>query len=562
MTILKMIKNISTIIILGMVLSLQAQVENVHMTNDVYEFLKEMKVKGIIENISDDNPNLSFGRVKDLLVRIEEKYQQLSLTELARLKKYRDEFFYDELPLDRKWEMFGSDSVSGSFSNFFSDRQKLMYSSIKDGNTFKMEMLGKVYHGQELSPNKANTTLFGGGVRFYGTLFDKLGYHFSFHKGLARGSRGFGETMAPWLNSNYHWVENLEKIGNYDFVEGYLKYAVEPTEGMNLSVQLGREPISFGYGYGDKFVLSYIDNNFDFLKVNFDYGMIEYTSLHASTVGSFSFDRSENYSKYFALNRVKFKFDNLFDFGFGETIIYSGRSFDLGYVNPLIFYKFVEMSLQDRDNGTFHFDFQTKCLNNIEFQGTFFMDESVIWRLSELDQYVNKTAYQVGGYWYEAFGIDDLSFILEYTRIRPYVYTHSNQKNNYTSYDRLLGHQIGPNSDEIYAKLAYNFSADFRATVEYKKIRSGRNVLDEDGNVLRNVGSDPNVPWRFESDSKQSLFLDGVLFNNHIIKADFRWEPVRDLAFNLIYYLNSEKNITLDKVYSTSYLMLVMTFDI
>lgn len=247
-----------------MVFNLTAQVENVHLSDDVYEFLKEMKVKRIIETISDDNPNLSRGKVCDLLIEIEEKSAELSATEIARLNKYKDEFFYNELPNNRKWEMFGSDSISGSFNNFFSDRQKRMYTSVKDGNTFNMEMLVEVEHGQELTSNTPNATLYGGGIRFYGTLFENLGYHFSLVKGMARGDRGFAERMAPWLNSNYHWVENLEKIGNYDFVEGYVKYAVEPMEGMNLSIQLGREPISFGYGYGDKLVLTRMDNNFDF----------------------------------------------------------------------------------------------------------------------------------------------------------------------------------------------------------------------------------------------------------------------------------------------------------
>ena len=550
------------IILFFFCLQVQAQVENVHLDNDVYEFLKEMKVKGILEYISEDNPNLSRKEVQQLLLACENQKENLSNTELERLEKYKEEFFFEMLSVDRKWTMFGRDGISGTFSDFMTDRQKYMYATEKDGNTFFMEMIGRVYQGQEITPNSANVTLYGGGIRFNGTLFNHLGYHFSFLKGQARGCRGFAERMAPWLKTNFKWYENLEKIGNYDFVEGYLKYSAEPTPGMNISVQLGREPVSIGYGYGDKLVMTKVNNAMDFLKVNFSYGMFEFMSMHASTVGEFSFNRSENYTKYIATNRLKMKFEDLFDLGIGESIVYSDRSLDLAYLNPLIFYKFAEMSLQDRDNGTFYIDLQTKCFDNLELQGTLFMDESVIWRMNQLDEYVNKTAYQVGAFWYEAFMIDDLSLILEYTRTRPYIYTHLNYKNTYTTHGLPLGHRIGPNSDEIFAKLAYNFNADLRASIEYRRVRTGQNVVDSEGNLVKNVGSDPFQPYRDNIDSKKALFLDGVRYNYNIIGVNVRWEPVRDVIFELLYQYNGENNITLDKISDNSYVELIFSFDI
>ena len=541
---------------------LLAQVENIPLENDVYTFLKEMKVKGVIGYISEDNPNLSRATVQTLLLTIEKNKNALSNVEKELLAKYRQEFFYEEQPLSKRWEMFGADSVTGSFGSLFSRRSNYLYTYNNDGNNFFLELSGRIKQGIETNPGKRNSMLYWGGLRFNGTLFGKLGYHFSFLKGLAAGSRSFAEVMAPWLNTNFKWYENIEKVGNFDFVEGYLKYAVEPTEGMDISLQLGREPISFGYGYSGKLVLSEIRNNMDFLKFNFSYGIIDFTSLHVSTVGKFDIDRSKDYTKYYALNRLKLKFKNLFDLGMGEVIIYSDRSLDLAYINPLSFYKMVEMDLQDRDNGTFHFDIQTRCFDNLEFQATYFMDENVIWRLSELDQYVNKTAYQLSAFWYEAFTINNLSLILEYTRTRPYVYTHTNPKNTYTTAFHVFGHEIGPNSDELFAKLAYNFSADLRLEVEYRHRRTGKNIVDAEGNVVRNVGSDPFVPWRTGIDSKKATFLDGVRIDNDIIKTDLRWEPMRDVTFDLIYYLNSQKNITLDQKLNQSYLELFLSFDI
>ena len=117
------------------------------------------------------------------------------------------------------------------------------------------------------------------------------------------------------------------------------------------------------------------------------------------------------------------------------------------------------MSLQDRDNGNLYFDIQTSFIPNLELQGTFFLDENILSNLAELDSFKNKTAYQLGLFWYEAFTINNLSWILEYTRIRPYVYSHANIKNTYTAWGTNLGHRIGPNSDEIFTRLAYNVNS-------------------------------------------------------------------------------------------------------
>jgi hypothetical protein len=164
---------------------------------------------------------------------------------------------------------------------------------------------------------------------------------------------------------------------------------------MDISFQLGREDITIGYGYGSKLVLSGDNPTMDF-KFNFDYGIVSFTSLQTSTTGYFSFTPEKRYTKYFAHNHLKLKFDNLFDVGIGETMIYSGRGIELGYLTPFTFYKFIEMGIQDRDNGNLYFDLQTKFIKNFEMQGTFLLDEDSLSNLGDLKKYTNKTAYQLG----------------------------------------------------------------------------------------------------------------------------------------------------------------------
>jgi len=287
----------------------------------------------------------------------------------------------------------------------------------------------------------------------------------------------------------------------------------------------------------------------DFLKLDFNYSFINFSSIHASMPGNFSINPDERYTKFFAANKIKLSFDKLFDIGIGESIIYSGRGIELAYMTPLGFYKFLEISLQDRDNGTFFVDFRTRFIKNAEFSFTFFLDENPLGTLVNLNSYENKTAFQAGVFLNEPAGINNLTFELEYTQLRPYVYTHTNPKNTFTGYGVILGNTIGPNSDMIYSKLRYNFSSILNTSLEFRFVRKGNNIYDGNGNLIKNVGGNVNEPFRHGVDSDKISFLEGNRENTYSIKVSGFYEPFRGIEFELNYLYSifdliykSEKN--------------------
>lgn len=556
-------KNI--ILLLSFVISFQTitngQVENVQITHPVYTFLKEMKVKGLIDYFREDESVISRFEVKDLLDTLSKNQNLLSSTEKKLLEKYFIEFS-DKLNEESTAYLFNPEnSFFSNLSESFTDKIKYIYAYQDEGANFYIEMIGHFYHGHRFKPGVNNSNLFDGGLRLRGTVFDKLGYSFTVIKGGVSGNFGFAEIIEPRLLTNFKWIEASENIGNYDFTYGYLKYHASPVNGMNLSVQLGREDITLGYGYGSKLVLSGDHPALDFIKFNFDYGVIHISSFHGSTLGPFSFNRAERYTKYFAFNKLKVVIPELFDIGIGESIVYSGRGLELGYLSPVNFYKFVEMSIQDRDNGNIYFDIQTKFIKNLELQGTFFLDENILSNLQDLELYTNKTAYQVGGFWYEALGIPDMSLILEYTRIRPFMYTHFDVQNNYSSHGVNLGHRIGPNADELLTRAAYNFNEYIRLTFEHRLIRRGENEYDIEGNLIRNVGSDIFLTHGEVPESEYAYFLDGMRVNENLFKFGIRLEPVRDFIFDISYNYLLTDNISKGIKKDLSYILLKFTLE-
>ncbi len=525
------------------------QAENVPLDHDVYIFLKEMKVKGLIPSIHEDDPNMTRLEVAKFLKTINAQSQKLTATEKGRLEKFENEFYDEQKNRDNTAQIIGpSDEFSTGMGEFFSDKIKYVYAYRDSNVTAYLEGLGRYVHGQQFSSKTTNSELYDIGFRFRGTVLKYLGYMLMVNKGGVSGSQDLAVIVDPRLRYNFKFVENIENISNYDFTQGYLKYYSEPAENLNYSIQLGREKLKMGYGYSSSLFLSGNHPDVDFIKFNFNYGVFSLSSMTASTVGYFNTDRNLDYTKYFAANRVNLSFPDLFEIGMGETIIYSGRGIELAYLTPLAFYKFEEMSLQDRDNGAFYLDFQTNFIKNIEIQATYFLDENPLARLSDLSRYINKTAYKIGAFWYSPFSLNDLSLILEYTKIRPYVYTHTNIKNNYTAYGVLLGDNIGPNSDEIYSKISYNISASARLSLEYSHVRSGKNIVDDNGNLIKNVGGDPAVGFRQGIDSEEAKFLDGVRVNTDQLTLTLRIEPIRQIFFDFIYNYtstnNSDKNLS------------------
>lgn len=540
-----------------------SQQENVPIDHQVYTFLKEMKVKNLPVNIHDDSPNMSRAEIKKNLECIDSLSDGLSVTEKKLLKKFKYEFYDDLADSTNTYQLFGDQAgFSKSRTDFISDKMRYVYAFRNNDVNFYLNVLGRAIYGQSFKPEITNAELYDIGFRFRGTIFEKLGYSLTVQKGGVSGSQDFAPTIEPRLKYNFKYIENIENIGNYDFTEGYLRYYTEPVKDMSLAFQIGREKIKFGYGYESKLVLSGDHPLLDFFRINFNYGIFSFTSLHASTVGEFSADRSQNFTKLIALNRFKLHFKDLFDFGLGENVIYSGRGIDLAYLNPFAFYKFEEMSLQDRDNGALWLDLQTNCFRNLEFQVTYFLDDNPLGNLQDFSNYINKTGYQIGVFWYSPFSISDLSFVFEYTRIRPYVYSHINPKNSYTSFGQLLGHHIGPNSDEIFMQIAYNFSEKIRLNFDYQYIRHGQNIYDSQGNLVFNAGGDAFVAHRDIVDPIQIDFLDGERINQNIFTFNVRYEPLRNFILDLFYREIMNKNISREISADSRYGYLKLTFEL
>ncbi|MBI2418212.1 MAG: hypothetical protein HYV28_10000, partial [Ignavibacteriales bacterium] len=128
---------------------------------------------------------------------------------------------------------------------------------------------------------------------------------------------------------------------------------------------------------------------FDRLSYNFFHGRLLGIPRYASD--SIQGQITTIPDKFIASHRLQFLIGKSTKFGVGEIIIYSNRSADFSYMNPLVFFKSIEHSNRDRDNAMLYFDLSTVyngikpyamlLLDDIDYSkiGTGWYGNSVLW---------------------------------------------------------------------------------------------------------------------------------------------------------------------------------------
>ncbi|HCV44089.1 MAG TPA: hypothetical protein DGH68_11445, partial [Bacteroidetes bacterium] len=409
------------------------QAENVPATHPVYDFLKRMEVKGEIEKYHDVVLPLSRRQVAEFLAVLNGKRDQLTSAEQGYLTRYMSELAYElrdstsvsNSLVDEQGFRFG-DYVSG----FGDDRQKYLYSLTDSNVTFFFNGIlnaeARVITGDALGDTSSQYVQFGGRLR--GTIYGHLGYYLEGKNASFWGSR---ELLQRDKVIGQAYTLGVTNTRNFDFVEGYTRY-----DGKIVSVELGRERVLWGSGLDQKMILSDYARVFDFVRVDVEYKSLKYTFMHAWILGkggtnlvfSLPSDTTATFvepvvaDKYIAAHRLEFSFPGVFDIGAQEMVIYSNRSVDLAYLNPVTLIESAQRSREERDNVFWAFDIQTRFIPDIELAATFLLDDLNFPDLFT-DLWSNRWGGQASLFYADPFTLRNTSLMVEYTRVEPYVFS-------------------------------------------------------------------------------------------------------------------------------------------
>lgn len=388
-----------------------------------------------------------------------------------------------------------SESVLNSFKAFkksFYTHPSALFSVNKPDFTFVINPVLGFSGGIDVADNNSSIFRNTRGIEVSGKIDGKLGFYSFISENQMRFPAYFNNIIdSTGVIPGYGFHKPFGSNA-YDFflARGYITFS--PLK--HVGVQFGHDRNFIGNGYRS-LILSNFSTPYLFIKINTKFKNFNYQNLYTQ-LSDYNYNPAEGGSishKYFVNHYLGIKFLKNFNIGFFESVIYdrsktsNNSYFDINYLNPVIFYRAIEHNLNSSDNVMVGTDWKFNFLNKFSLYGQFIIDEFIKDEMvKHTRSWVNKFGVQNGLKYINAFGVKYLDLQIEHNIVRPYMYMHFKQSQNFVNYNQALAHPLGANFKEIVLLAKYQPSR--RLFIEGCFINAIKG-LDSSSTSLRNGGN-------------------------------------------------------------------------
>lgn len=371
------------------------------------------------------------------------------------------------------------------------------------------------YSEVRLDPQQKRTVivgLLGAGVRV--SLYDVLGAAARVVNGSVAGDSLLAARDSVLVQSGSFGITGFGR--DIGIADAHVRLAWR-----GLSAEVGHDRVQLGGGLDRSLLLgSRLGSSYDYLRFGLAFGPFRFTHLHGWLLSPFNVNArgplptDPDPQRFVAAHLITFDPSDAVRVSLGEATIYHGRGFELGYLNPLLFFKDQEQYLGDRDNGNMYLSIGLRPVRGVYAEGEMLLDDL---RFSEIGSgyWSNKIAWRGA---LRAVGLlhPSVDVGTEYTRVEPFTFSHFNPENAYTHRGMTLaGENLQPNSWKLALNATWNPSARVRFDAEFGVGEHGANILAHDSlgggdTLVFNAGGDVAQTHRF-IDSPTATFLAGTL---------------------------------------------------
>ena len=538
------------IILFSGITNLYSQVESIYIYHPVYKFLFQLENYGLTGKYNLNDLPLKRNDIVNILKFARQNINKLSANEIKTLEIYENEFEIVNNGNNTVLIESNSDSTQILFSNLFSNKEKYIFLYRDSSFNTRLRPIGSVdlLFSKNDSIEFRNALIGNLGFRFSGTIDNSVGYNLQATNGvLLSGNREIAY-LDPKYSKNIKFVYYQSDI---DFTESHINY-----KNNWFTASIGRESRLLGTGFLNRMIVSDNSPAFDALSLTGEFPGFKYKFMHSSLLGFVNQHGTWQTgfgitipSKYLAIHRFSL-LPSWGEISFWETIVYSDRPMDLAYLNPLSFLKSLEHALRDRDNAGMGLDLTVRFLDRFQLKGSYFLDD-VRFEMIGKNYWGNKSAFNIGLSSSLPYG---LNAGIEYSRVEPFTFSHFNRQNSMVNDGFLFGTSVMPNSDKFSLFLNWWFCERYPLELEISYLRHGRNIYDNDGNIIKNVGGDPLITKEPEH-SGEVTFLDGDVLYMTSIDLKTAYELVR--GFNLVF--NYKVSVSND--FTNQFIRLILRFD-
>ncbi|MDR6193019.1 capsule assembly Wzi family protein [Siphonobacter sp. SORGH_AS_0500] len=387
-----------------------------------------------------------------------------------RLLSEADKFNIQYLRED-SWEWSQASGTATSDKPFLKhlyEKKNDLYSIVNDDVELHVNPVfyGLVGGGQDVYKYSYINTR---GIEIRGSVGNKLGFYTYFTENQMRLPGYFQERIqnfnsvpseAAWkiFRSNNTAQFPYETSSDFFTARGYITF--DPIKQINL--QFGHDKVFIGNGFRSM-ILSDNSGPYLFLKLSTKIGPFQYINLFSELNNQQ--DTLLTYGtlpakKFMAMHHLGLNIGKHLNIGLFETIIHSRDRtqgyFDLGYLNPVIFYRAIEAQKYSADNSLLGLDARYNFLKQFQIYGQLNLDEFNLQKLrQQKGWWGNKIGYQIGAKYIDAFDIENLDVQIELNGARPYTYQHVSDRTNYVNSNQSLAHPFGGNFREFVSTIRY-----------------------------------------------------------------------------------------------------------
>lgn len=257
-------------------------------------------------------------------------------------------------------------------------------------------------------------------------------------------------------NAGYY---KMFKNDGYDYFDA--RGGIDFTATKFINFRFGYDKLFVGDGYRS-LLLSDFSNNFLYLQMDVQLRKFAYKSIYAEIIAPFNPVPNRDtirYKNYMAFHHLSIQFAKWLNVGIYENVVYNGKNgFELTYLNPIIFFRPVEMQLGSGDSkATVGLDFKSNFLKTAQVYGQLAISEFVFDEILHYSDgsWLNKQAVQLGAKYIDALGVKNLDMLVEMNLIRPFMYAHDDSATALVHYNTELAHPSGANVAEYIGVLKY-----------------------------------------------------------------------------------------------------------
>ncbi len=295
---------------------------------------------------------------------------------------------------------------------------------------------------------------------------------------------------------------------------------------------LGRDNFQIGESITGSPILDDNGSEYGYLSWMYDFGPVTLSFMHGSLLPD-STNNNVSYTsedRYLAIHRLDWEVLDDVNWFFGEEVLYGNRAPDISYMLPQTFYRVSEHNDGDRDNVMIFTGLNAYPKSLMGFYMNFVLDEL---RKSEIfgDWWGNKYAFQSGLVSNIPLIVPEYParIVMEFTAIRPWMYTHKKTVNAFSHDGSALGYPEGSNLLAYAMEVNLPLHRRLRLDSKVQFIRQGS--LGNSWTINYNDRPKDTARW-LEGELTETWKIDAVAtwkpLNHHAIKAGYRLEIVDD----------------------------------